>query len=82
MVLNRLAAGNDYSQLNFGPGANKEKLLEESWQCHFDGPLQVYYISFQWISASPVIDRNSHQMALSKNLTLKNILANFFDSGF
>ena len=30
MVLNRLAAGNDYSQLQFGPGANKEKLLEES----------------------------------------------------
>ena len=42
MVLNRLAAGNDYSQLNFGPKANKEKFLEESWQCHFDGPLQVY----------------------------------------
>ena len=33
----------------------------------------------QWITAFPLIDQNSHQMALRKSSPLKNILANFID---
>ena len=35
----------------------------------------------EWISASPLIGRNNHKMALSKSYSLKTILANFFDCG-
>ena len=49
--------------------------------CHDLVLEQNFAATKEWISVSPLIDGNSHKMALSKSYTLKNILANFFDCG-